>query len=163
MIAWLARMKDAIAAGRRSAVRSWRWPASLQVERALVSMQTDLRWLSVSPDLEELCERHLKLMQPNWMELGREDISDFRKRIGHDPHEKRAGQKTAPGLPSSRLPLFVRSDEEFMHVRDACARIEAQNEQALSADCFYVYAMPALAYAAHRIAYLKNQRDEMLL
>ena len=154
IVSWI----DGIKAGWKAARRKWDWPASAQVERARVMIEQDLRWLCLDKKLEAVCERHLELLAPDWMSRAVTDISTFRREIGCDPHEKKA---VAPSVPEvERLPIYVRGDEDFKQAIDLCKAIAVQNQQALSADAFHVYAMPALSYALHRIEALKKQRDD---
>ncbi len=164
MIGGLIRLKEAIGAGCNAAARRWQWPASLQLEHARSIVEQDLRWLCLDKKLEAVCERHLALLGPDWMSRGIQEISTFRNSIGADPHTPPvpppAEPKPKPVLPADRLPIFVRNDDDYCQAMELCKAIEQQNNQALSANAFYIYAVPALNYALRRIGSLQKAIDE---
>jgi hypothetical protein len=63
-----------------------RWPVTEQVHWMRTHLINDSQWLSGDPKAAALCERYLKMLTEDWQKVSVENISDFRQRIGADPH-----------------------------------------------------------------------------
>lgn len=69
--------------------RKRKWNAELQLYYLKVEVMSDARWLAHDNTARELTERYLKMLDDHWESQPREDIREFRKRIGLDPHCQR--------------------------------------------------------------------------
>lgn len=68
------------------ALRKRRHWARMHAEWLRTFVACDDRWLAGDAVASALTERYRKAIAENWYELQHEDISDFRRRIGLDPH-----------------------------------------------------------------------------
>lgn len=79
----------------KAAFKEWRrkhkWNAELQLHYLRIEVMSDARWLAHDNTARELTERYLKMLDDRWESQPREDIRDFRIRIGLDPHCDRKG------------------------------------------------------------------------
>lgn len=79
----------------KAAFKEWRrkreWNAELQLHYLRIEIMSDARWLAHDNTARELTERYLKMLDDRWESQPREDIRDFRLRIGLDPHCSRKG------------------------------------------------------------------------
>ena len=77
----------------KAAFKEWqrkrKWNAELQLHYLRVEIMSDARWLAHDNTARELTERYLKMLDDHWESQPREDIRDFRIRIGLDPHRNR--------------------------------------------------------------------------
>lgn len=78
--------------------KAWRkrrhW-ARMHMEWLRTFVSCDDRWLANDPIASAIVERYRAAIEENWYELQHEDISDFRRRIGLDPHQPRHGAHPA--------------------------------------------------------------------
>ena len=77
--------------------RKRKWNTELQLYRLRVMIQADNRWMAHDPIASEITERYLRMLADNWESQPQEDISQFRDRIGLDPH-KRSNVELTGGL-----------------------------------------------------------------
>lgn len=77
----------------KAAFKEWRrkrkWNAELQLHYLRIEVMSDARWLAHDNTARELTERYLKMLDDKWESQPREDIRDFRTRIGLDPNYNR--------------------------------------------------------------------------
>ena len=77
-------------------VRKWwnkrnagkRWPTSDQIRWLRTHAIDDRQWLSHDPVAFAILNRYVKMLRPDWQTVTVERISDFRDRIGLNPHKK---------------------------------------------------------------------------
>lgn len=65
-----------------------RYWAKRHLDFLKVALREDARWLSVNKLTGEVANRHEDMVSDNWYELSFEDITQFRNRLGIDPHTK---------------------------------------------------------------------------
>ena len=79
----------------KAAFKEWqrkrKWNAQLQLRYLRIELMSDARWLAHDNTARELTERYLKMLDDHWESQPREDIRDFRLRIGLDPYCNRKG------------------------------------------------------------------------
>lgn len=74
---------------RFRAWRTRRYWQKRQFEHLRSLILDDWRWLAHDPVADALTTRYRRALSANWYKLEHENVSDFRKRLGLDPHAKR--------------------------------------------------------------------------
>lgn len=76
--------------------RNRKWNAELQLYHLRIMMLSDARWMAHNPIVQELTERYLKMLSDDWEKQPQEDVSQFRTRIGLNPHRGHIPPKPIP-------------------------------------------------------------------
>lgn len=83
-------MKLSLFESVKAAFKEWRrkrkWNTRVQLYNLRIEMMSDARWLAHDNTARELTERYLKMLDDHWESQPREDIRDFRIRLGLDPN-----------------------------------------------------------------------------